>query len=414
MRREYLFGLAFILLSILVIPPLQPAPFTLENTSWNGLSDFKSLISSIGNVSVSDTTTPLRLLGNVKTDMIIIVGGSLPYFTEDSNYLRQFVENGGDVILFEDHGYSRILTSAFGITLGGTVIDQDFHDRNPFLPIINQSGIGIPEHEPSIYTMVFNRAVRVQRSRFIEETTFFPLFITEGKTWEDMNHDGRFYRTNESVVENCYLGGILRFEKSGGKFIVIGDSAFPTNDIIDKRDNQLWLVNLLSYLIANGNNKILFDESRKLWIPPTGKAAIGTAGVLIMGVFHSPLIAIITLIILGGIIGIKKTEKIHQVTTNIRSSLQVQKEVHAIPAFIQSEEENELGRLIKRSTLPDLYRAIIADEIRLSSSKMSPLTRMEYEDYLMYRYIDVKMSKNLIKQIQEQEKRIGEKINGSQ
>ena len=415
-EREHLLGIALIIFVIMVLPPFLPGPFTIENTNWDGLSKFKALIEENRSISVSETTTPLRLSGDIKADVIIIVGGNLPYFTEESNYLRQFVEAGGDVILFEDHGHARILTSAFGISFGGTVIDQDYHDRNPFLPIVNQYGIGIPQYDSSSHTIVFNDCVRVQKSRTIEETTYYSLFSTQGQTWEDQNHDGKFYREKESVFSACNLGGILTFDKSGGNFIVIGDSAFPTNDMINREDNQAWLSELISYLMVDGEKKVLFDESRKLWIPPTGKAAIGMVSVLIMGAFHSPLIAIITLIVLGGIIGMKREEHISNVAKSIRRSLQPDKDIKPIAAFLQSEEEDELARLTKRNALSELYRAVLADEIRQTAPNMSLSTKIEFENYLRQRYIDVNTSNKLIKRLEKfriKENQNGEDINGS-
>jgi hypothetical protein len=399
LKQEYFFGILSIIILILLIPPLQPASFTIENRNWDGISKFKTLIEENEGVSVRETTIPLRLLGGIKPNIIIIVGGNLPYFTEESTFLRDFVEKGGNVILFEDHGYARLLTSAFGLTMGGTIINQDNHDKNPYLPIIDQLGIGFLENNTTPYKLIFNKAVRVDISSFIENTTFRPLFTTEGLAWEDQNHDGKFYRTNESI-EECFLGGILSFSQ-GGNFIVIGDSAFPTNDIIDKKDNKKWLSSLFSYLLRDGEKTVLFDESRKLWIPPTGKAALGTSCVLFMAIFHSPIVAIISMIIIGGIIGMRRTKQINKLAGNFRKSLQPQVDIKPLPIFLQSEEENELARLTKRSVIPDLYRAMLADEIRQTSSNMSADEKIKYENYLRYRYIDVKMSRNLTKELKK-------------
>ena len=99
LKREYLLGLSCAIFAFLVIPPLQPASFTIENSNWDGLSKFKALIEENRSITVSETTIPLRLLGEIEADIIIIVGGNLPYFSEESNFLREFVEKGGDVII---------------------------------------------------------------------------------------------------------------------------------------------------------------------------------------------------------------------------------------------------------------------------------------------------------------------------
>ena len=109
-----LFIFAFTLI-VIVIPPIQPAPFTINNNNWDGLSEFKELVEL--RMNVAESTIPLRLIGGASNyDVIIIVGGNLPYFSEDSNFLYQYVRKGGNVIIFEDNGYANILPSAFGIS----------------------------------------------------------------------------------------------------------------------------------------------------------------------------------------------------------------------------------------------------------------------------------------------------------
>lgn len=414
MRAKHVVGLLLLIVVILIIPPLQPASFTIDNSNWDGLSEFKSLIEK--NMTVSETTTPLRLVGGIQADIIIIVGGNLPYFTEESSFLLQLIkEQQKSVILFEDNGYARVLTAAFGITLGGTVIDQDFHGRNPYQPIINQSRITIENFSFLSHTLIFNKGVRVERNRTISETNYYPLFRTEGKTWEDKNHDGKFYRTNESIGEElCYLGGIMSFD-SGGHFIVIGDSALPTNDMIDRQENRAWLSELITFLLSTGAESVLFDESRKLWIPPTGKALISVTSVLLMGAFHSPLIAIITLIILGGIISVKKEDQLSDTIKIIRNSIYPEKKTEPVAAFLQSEEEEEFARISKTSLTSNLYRALLADEIQrvTTTTKLTPLEKIEYENYLRLRDIDQTKYNKLVKRLKNHEKENGEEMYGS-
>ncbi len=388
---------AFTLIFI-VIPPIQPAPFTINNNNWDGLSEFKELVEL--RMNVAESTIPLRLIGSTSNyDVIIIVGGNLPYFSEDSNFLYHYVRKGGNVMLFEDHGYASILPSAFGISLGGTVIDQDFHHLNPYQPIINQSNMNIAGYELSNHQVVFNNAVGVHVSRFIINTTYYPLFETEGTTWEDSNRDGQFYRGVEKKNESCFLGAILDFNE-GGKFIIVGDSAFPTNDMINLNDNKPMITELLNLLVSEGAKSVLFDESRKIWIPPTGKAAIGILSVLIMGLFHSPIIAISVMIILGGFIGIKKEEQITGTLQKIRKGMQPKRELQPVAAFIQSEEEEELARLAKSEVISDLYRSLLADEIRSLPKGLTVLEKVELEYMLRQQYINVKDYDKLLEKLE--------------
>ncbi|MFX0086977.1 MAG: hypothetical protein ACFFAU_15070 [Candidatus Hodarchaeota archaeon] len=398
-KRSFLIPTIIIIGVIAILPPIQTAPFTLNNKNWDGISKFKELIQN--NMKVADSSIPLRLtVDAMKYDVIVIVGGNLPYFTEDSSYLYQYVKQGGNVMIFEDHGYARILTSAFGISLGGTVIDQDFHHMNPYQPVINQTNLSLSGYDLLSHQVIFNNAVRVQESRPLLNTTYFPLFNTHGNTWEDSNHDGKFYRENERVINQCFLGGLLDFNE-GGKLIVIGDSAFPTNDLIDQKENREMLSDLLALLASDGAKSAIFDESRKIWIPPTGKAAFGTVSVLIMGLFHSPVIAISIIIIIGGLIGIRKDEQIINNLQNLRKSFHPKQDIQPVAAFIQSEEEEELARLAKSQVISDLYRSLLADEIRSLHNKLNYSDKIELEYMLRQRYIDIRDYNKLLKKLEQ-------------
>lgn len=397
-KHQFLLLIFVFTLIIIIIPPIQPAPFTINNNNWDGLSEFKELVEL--QMNVTESTIPLRLIGGTSNyDVIIIVGGNLPYFSEDSNFLYHYVRKGGNVILFEDHGYASILPSAFGISLGGTVIDNDSHLFNPYQPVINQPNINIAGYEISNQQVVFNKAVGVHVSRLIANTTYYPLFKTEGATWEDSNRDGQFYRGIERRNEPCYLGAVLDFNE-GGKFVIVGDSAFPTNDLIDLNDNKPMITELLNLLVSDGAKSVLFDESRKIWIPPTGKAAIGILSVLIMGLFHSPIIAISVMIILGGFIGIKKEEQVTGFFQKIRQSWQPKQDLHPVAAFIQSEEEEELARLAKSEVISDLYRSLLADEIRSFPENLTVLEKVELEYMLRQQYINVKDYDKLLQKLE--------------
>lgn len=400
MRKQQILVILFIFFGIvIIIPPFQPAPFTINNSNWDGISKFKDLIEE--KMNISETTLPLRLIGNnIIEDVVIVVGGNLPYFSEDGNYLFQYVKKGGNVILFEDHGYARLLTSAFGITLGGTVIDQTIHHLNPYQPLINQSSFSISGFDIPSPQVVFNHAVRVKFSRPISNSTQYPLFETQGNVWEDVNRDGNFYREGERIPqdESCFLGGILDFDE-GGNFIIIGDSSFPTNDMIDLKDNREMLSTIINLLVSDGATSVIFDESRKIWIPPTGKAAIGTICILIMGLFHSPLIAISALFILGGLLGIRSEEKILDPLRSVRKYFQSSDKIESIPAFIQSEEEEEFARLAKSHAMSNLYRSLVADEIRSTTKQFVYQDKVELEKLLRQRFIDVRDYNKLIKKL---------------
>ncbi|MHA1944554.1 MAG: DUF4350 domain-containing protein [Candidatus Hodarchaeales archaeon] len=389
-KRNQLIILFLVVLGIflLFIPPLKAATHIIENEEWNGLSQFNSLLLA-NNLSTSETTIPLRLLGDltVTTDIIIIVGGNLPYFVEESKYLLDFVVKGGNVVLFEDRGYGRSLTSAFGLRMGGVLIDQDKHALNPYQPIVQQEtfisqGILFP-----FRNVVFNHAVRVTRSEFLADSIYQPLFSLSGNIWEDRNFDGQFYEESERCTQETAIGAMMIFPESEGSFTVIGDSSFPTNDMIDREENREWLLDLISFLTQGEKSRVLFDESRKIWLLPTGKAIYSLLTVLIMGLFHSPLIAFITLVLIGGIYATKKNQTILRFSKQLKKPFS-EKEKMASYAYLQSEEEEVFGRLVKTASKTNAYRTLLLEELQRYSPRLSEDEKKYFEHYLRQRFFE--------------------------
>ncbi|MHA1542655.1 MAG: hypothetical protein ACTSQH_06740, partial [Candidatus Hodarchaeales archaeon] len=320
-KRNQLIILFLVVLGILLlfIPPLKAATHTIENDEWNGISQFNSLLLT-NNLSTSETTIPLRLLGDltITTDIIIIVGGNLPYFVEES------------------------LTSAFGLRMGGVLIDQDNHALNPHQPKVQQEmfieqGIIFP-----LRNVVFNHAVRVTQSESLTNSIYRPLFSLFGNIWEDRNFDGQYYNESERCTQETAIGAMMMFPETEGSFTVIGDSSFPTNDMIDREENREWLLDLFSFLSRGEKSRVLFDESRKIWLPPTGKAIYSLLTVLIMGLFHSPLIAFITLVLIGGIYATKKNQMILRFSNQLKKPFSDKEKIVSY-AYLQSEEEEVFG-----------------------------------------------------------------------
>ncbi|MHA1443819.1 MAG: DUF4350 domain-containing protein [Candidatus Hodarchaeales archaeon] len=372
---------------LLLIPPLIPASYTIENTEWDGISQFNTLLQS-HNLSTSETTIPLRLQGDISqiTDIIIIVGGNLPYFVEESHYLYDFVSKGGQVILFEDLGYGRALSSAFGLRMGGVLIDQDNHALNPYQPKVQQEGFV----EQSIIfpsrKLVFNYAVKVSPSEYFTNSIYRPLFILSGNVWEDSNFDGQFYKESERCITQTAIGAMRMFPETGGSFTLVGDSAFPTNDMINREENSEWLSDLIDFVSREGRSRVLFDESRKIWLPPTGKAIYSHVTVFIMGLFHSPLIAFITLVLIGGIFATKKNQTIIRFSHQLKQPFSKNDRI-ASYAYLQSEEEEVFGRLVKTAAKANVYRTLLIEELQ-RSPKLSNSEMKYFEYHLRQRFFE--------------------------
>jgi hypothetical protein len=388
-RNQFILLFLVILGTILLfIPPLRPAPYTLDNNDWNGLSQFNSLLKSNA-LSTSETTIPLRLQGDISrtTDIIIIVGGNLPYFVEESNFLHNFASKGGQVVLFEDLGYGRTLSAAFGLRMGGILIDQDNHSLNPYQPTVEQEAF---VEQSVIFTsrkLVFNHAVSVSRSEHLADSIYRPLFTLNDNTWEDRNYDGQFYNESERTLYQPTIGAMIVFPETGGSFTIVGDSSLPTNNMINREENEEWLSDLIDFISRGGRSKVLFDESRKIWLPPTGKAIYSLLTVFIMGLFHSPLIAFVTLVIIGGIFATKKNQSIIRFSQQLKRPFSNNNKT-ASYAYLQSEEEEVFGRLIKTTAKVNFYRTLLIEELQNASAKLTDSDRNYFERRLRRRFFE--------------------------
>ena len=387
---------------LLFIPPLKAATHTIENKEWNGLSEFNSLLQS-NNLNTSETTAPLRLQGDLTltTDIIIIVGGNLPYFAEESSYLLDYVVKGGRVVLFEDLGYGRSLTSAFGLKMGGKLIDQDNHALNPNQPEVQQDTFIEQRITFPTRSLVFNHPVRITKSESLTDSTYRPLFLLSGNVWEDRNFDGQYYEESERCDQEAAIGSMIIFPESGGSFTVIGDSSFPTNDMIHREENKEWLSDLIQFLTRGGKTQVLFDESRKIWLIPTGKALYSLVTVLIMGLFHSPLIAFITLVLVIGIFATRKNQSIINFSQQFKQQFS-SGEMVASYAYLQSEEEEVFGRLVKTASKANVYRTLLLEQLQQNSTKLSINQKKYFEHYLRNRFFertDYEKLSNKLKQI---------------
>ena len=219
-----------------------------------------------------------------------------------------------------------------------------------------------------------------------------------GEIWEDKNYDGHFYKESEKYSQ-VEIGAMITFPETGGSFTLVGDSAFPTNDMIDREENKEFLSDLIEFISREGRTKVIFDESRKIWLIPTGKAIYSLLTVLIMGLFHSPLIAFITLVLIGGILATKKSQTIIRFTQQLKHPFSKNDKV-ASYAYLQSEEEEVFGRLVKTAAKVNVYRTLLIEELQ-KAPKLSDSEKRYFEHYLRARFFERNDYEKLSEQLKQ-------------
>ena len=106
-----------------------------------------------------------------------------------------------------------------------------------------------------------------------------------------------------------------------------------------------------------------------MWLLPTGKAIYSLISVLIMGLFHSPLIAFTSLVIIIGIFATKRNEQILDFGQKVKKSLSEDAKIASF-AYLQSEEEEVFGRMVKTSIKANVYRTLLIEELQRANKKL--------------------------------------------
>ena len=120
--------LGLTILSIWFVSPQEH--FRPENTHWNGLTDLQGKYQ----LEPLEKDSPLsRLTGN---SLII----SIPYRepeAQDVSELKEYLEEGGNLIIADDHGFGNLILSGLGVKdrfHGNPLIDPLFnHGEKGFL-----------------------------------------------------------------------------------------------------------------------------------------------------------------------------------------------------------------------------------------------------------------------------------------
>jgi hypothetical protein len=106
-----------------------------------------------------------------------------------------------------------------------------------------------------------------------------------------------------------------------------------------------------------------------------------------MGLFHSPLIAFITLVLIGGIYATKKNQMILRFSNQLKKPFSDKEKIVSY-AYLQSEEEEVFGRLVKTASKTNAYRTLLLEELQRYSPRLSENERKYFEHYLRQRFFE--------------------------
>jgi hypothetical protein len=260
--------------------------FRIENPAWNGLS----VLNSKAKLTVVNTLDNLPL--DPKGTAFLIVPYE-PFSDSELSQLKNYVLNGGTLVILDDYGFGNQVLSAVGLKMrfsGVPMLDPLYNYKDKWIPKITDflnSSIG-----ENVSSLVLNHASSLNNTSdstvVAYSSTFSFLDINGDGSWNNNEPNGPF----PIIAYNPLGQGIV---------VAISDPSLMINSMIIL-DNNLQLVNNV-VSIQVGNPKILVDQSHLPKEPlDDAKATIA----VVYGAVSSPvgtlsLIAVILVLSLNSI-----------------------------------------------------------------------------------------------------------------
>jgi hypothetical protein len=219
--------------------------FMASNTMWNGINKF----SKEFNVQNIDSFAALPVAP--KQDVLIAVP-YVPYTTDELAQMKQFVENGGKLVMMDDFGYGNSFLEYAGIPArfdNTPLLDPLFNYKNEYFPRIldfNESVTG-----SGIKVIAFNHGTALSGVSQSQA-----LAWSSSMSFLDTNQNGNL-DPGETQGPFVVAASISLGE---GTVDLVSDSSMIMNAAAGSNDNNAFVNYLMT---SNGTPaKVLFDRSQ--------------------------------------------------------------------------------------------------------------------------------------------------------
>lgn len=233
---------AISVLSLWLQPSIQD--FMEANNLWNGIRIFNHDFGVRQLDSLQD-------LPEKPGKYVLLTLPYQDYNTEDLTRLKQFVENGGTLLLMDDFGYSNSILQYLGVNVRfdhNIMLDPFFCYRNPNLPRITDFTSGASDSGMKL--LVLNHATVLSGVE-----SYQVLAWSSDLSFLDMDIDGTW--NAEEPKGPFAVAAEIRYGK--GYLELVSDPSVLINTMVNRSDNYRFM----SYLI-NRNGKpdaVLLDRS---------------------------------------------------------------------------------------------------------------------------------------------------------
>jgi hypothetical protein len=193
-----------------------------SNVMWNGINNFNSEFSA-------DSVESLDDLPIVPEQAVLVAIPYLEYSQEELSRIKQFIVDGGTLLLMDDYGYGNNVLAYLGVDVRFTnkpLLDPLFCYRNQsmpritdFAPEVKESGVDVImlNHATSLTNTIESETVAWSSS-----SSF--LDINENGSWEQGEPKGPFAIATE-------------FRLGQGTLALVSDPSTLINTMVGRDDN---------------------------------------------------------------------------------------------------------------------------------------------------------------------------------
>ena len=249
MKTSRLMGLVIILVVFVSLAAIWFYPsvqaFMASNTMWNGINKF----SKEFNVQNIDSFAALPVAP--KQDVLIAIP-YVPYTTDELAQMKEFVENGGKLVMMDDFGYGNSFLEYAGIPArfdNTPVLDPLFNYKNEYFPRILDFNASVTGS--GIKVIAFNHGTALSGVSQSQA-----LAWSSSMSFLDTNQNGNL-DPGETQGPFVVAASISLGE---GTVDLVSDSSMIMNAAAGSNDNNAFINYLMT---SNGTPaKVLFDRSQ--------------------------------------------------------------------------------------------------------------------------------------------------------
>ena len=252
MRLLSLFIGFLALIALIVALTIKPyeakKKFSSFNDEWNGTSLLYSYLVNHGYAAKVLYSRLENLKGFEKGSLLIIIGNSSSYSLDEIAFLKNFVANGGKLLIADENPK---LAESFGIKLSrGVLVDFQNYNKRQDLPLVRYS---VPRVGNGVLALKFSAGIL----DYPENSKV--LAASSKNSWIDIDKDKRI---NASSDLRGRFAVAVYSNYGNGSVIVISDSDLFTNDMLFRKDNLKFFLDLLNFLSKDKKPLIIFEEFR--------------------------------------------------------------------------------------------------------------------------------------------------------